>query len=173
MLRLVLSIFLIAALGMPSAQAVASKTPAAKLPTVAMQQLDGTPTTTEQWRGQPLVLNIWATWCPPCRKEMPSLQRLADTLAPDGIAVAALSIDEDANLVREFVLKYGIRFPVGIAASAGDASTALNARALPLTLYVAADGRIIERVLGERDWADERLVREIRTRLAPPVRTPR
>jgi thiol-disulfide isomerase/thioredoxin len=136
-----------------------------------MQRLDGTATTTAEWRGRPLVLNIWATWCPPCRSEMPSLQRLADRLEADGIGVAALSVDEDANLVREFVLKYGIRFPVAIATTPSQAMSALGAVALPLTLYVDAEGRIIERVIGQRDWADEALARDIRTRLARPLRT--
>jgi len=144
---------------------------AALLPVVAMQRLDGTATTTAEWRGRPLVLNIWATWCPPCRSEMPSLQRLADRLEADGIGVAALSVDEDANLVREFVLKYGIRFPVAIAAAPSQAMSALGAVALPLTLYVDAEGRIIERVMGQRDWADEALARDIRARLARPLRT--
>jgi thiol-disulfide isomerase/thioredoxin len=169
MLLRILVLCLLTLAGHPAA-AGKSAPGAVSLPVLALQRLDGTATTTAEWRGRPLVLNIWATWCPPCRSEMPSLQRLADRLEAAGIGVAALSVDEDANLVREFVLKYGIRFPVAIAAAPGAAMSALGAVALPLTVYVDADGRIIEHVLGQRDWADEALARDIRAKLAPALR---
>lgn len=169
MLRSLLTIVLLASFGLASAPVAAQRRASPDvLPDVAVLRLDGSTSSMVQWRGRPLVLNVWATWCPPCRKEMPSLQKLSDELAPEGIGVVALSIDDDINLVREFVLKYGIRFPVAIAASPANASSELGVQALPLTLYVTADGRIVSRVLGERDWSEEKLVKEIRARLAPP-----
>ncbi len=135
------------------------------LAVVPMTTLVGEAATTEAWMGEPLVLNIWATWCPPCRVEMPALDRLSGMLAPDGIRVAALSVDEDANLVREFVLKYELGLPIAIAESVDEAMKALGVMALPLTLYVDADGRIVDRYLGERDWADEAVAREVRKAL--------
>ncbi len=148
---------------------IAPAAAADRLPAIAMQRLDGTATTTAEWRGRPMVLNVWATWCAPCRSEMPALQRLADRLEGAGIGVAGLSVDQDANLVREFVLKYRIRFPIGIAAAPGEAMSALGAVGLPLTLYVDAEGRVVERVLGAREWDEEALVREIRKKLAPSL----
>lgn len=135
------------------------------MPAVALTQLDGTPMRATDWLGRPLVVNIWATWCPPCRTEMPSLQRLAALIEPSGARVVALSLDTDHNLVREFVLKYGIELPVAIATTPGTASEALGATALPLTLYVAADGRIVGRHFGQRDWGDESAVRDVKQRL--------
>ncbi|MDT3670054.1 MAG: TlpA disulfide reductase family protein [Aromatoleum sp.] len=135
------------------------------LPAVALTKLDGTPMRATDWLGRPLVVNIWATWCPPCRTEMPSLQRLSALIDPSGARVVALSLDTDPNLVREFVLKYGIELPVAIAMSPGAATEALGATALPLTLYVAADGRIVGRHFGQRDWAEESAVRDVRQRL--------
>jgi len=168
-LRLLCALWLLALGAQPAA--AADSAGGSSLAVLAIERLDGSVTSTADWRGRPLVLNIWATWCPPCRSEMPSLQRLADRLEAAGVGVVALSVDEDANLVREFVLKYGIRFPVAIAATPGQAISALGAAALPLTLYIDADGRIVERVLGQRDWADEALAREIREKLALPVRS--
>lgn len=141
-----------------------------RLPVVPLVNLDGTRGDIDMWLGRPLVLNIWATWCAPCRSEMPSLQRLEALVAPAGIRVVALSLDTDRNLVREFVLKYGLGFPVGIAAAPHEAGPLLGAAALPLTLYVDADGRIAGRHLGAREWSDAAAVQEVRRKLLPSAR---
>lgn len=135
------------------------------MPAVALTKLDGAPMRMTEWLGRPLVVNIWATWCPPCRTEMPSLQRLSALIEPSGAQVVALSLDTDHNLVREFVLKYGIELPVAIATAPRIATEALGATALPLTLYVTADGRVVGRHFGQRDWADESALRDVKQRL--------
>jgi len=127
-----------------------------------MVKLDGSPLSVAEWLGKPTVVNVWATWCPPCRTEMPSLQRLGEMLEPSGIRVVTLSVDTDQNLVREFVLKYGIKLPVGIATSPSQTMTSLAAMALPLTLYVGADGRILGQHFGQRDWAEDVAVNEVK-----------
>lgn len=139
----------------------------ARFPSIPLVNLDSTSTNSDQWRGKPSVINIWATWCPPCRTEMPSLQKLSELLQPEGIRVVALSIDNDQNLVREFVLKYGISMPVAIANSPNQAMGALKAFALPLTIYVGADGYVIDQYLGPRDWASDDVVRELKLKLLP------
>ncbi|WP_332671748.1 TlpA family protein disulfide reductase [Aromatoleum sp.] len=137
----------------------------ASMPAVPLTRLDGTAMRATDWLGRPLVVNIWATWCPPCRTEMPSLQRLSALIEPSGARVVALSLDTDLNLVREFVLKYGIALPIGVATTPGSATDALGATALPLTLYVAPDGRIVGRHFGQRNWAEESAVRDVKQRL--------
>ncbi|AYH42045.1 hypothetical protein CDA09_01375 [Azoarcus sp. DN11] len=135
------------------------------MPALSLTSLDGAAVRSQDWLGgRPTVVNIWATWCAPCRTEMPSLQRLETLLAPDGIRVLALSVDTDHNLVREFLLKYGIKLPVSIADSPSQTMSALGVVALPQTLYVGADGRILGSHLGQRDWADPATVREVRSR---------
>jgi hypothetical protein len=98
---------------------------------------------------------------------MPSLQKLSELLQPEGIRVVALSVDNDHNLVREFVLKYGISMRVAIASSPNQAMSAFNAFALPLTIYVGSDGRIMGQHLGPRDWASDDVVSELRHKLLP------
>lgn len=139
------------------------------IPAISMIRLDGSPLSVAEWLGKPTVVNVWATWCPPCRTEMPSLQRLGEMLEPAGIRVTALSVDNDQNLVREFALKYGIKLPIGIATSPSQAMTSLGAMALPLTLYVGADGRILGRHLGQRDWANDTVVQEVKQILFTPT----
>lgn len=144
------------------------------MPAIQLVRLDGSATSSDEWLGKPLVVNVWATWCPPCRTEMPSLVKLGKLLEPSGIGVVALSVDSDQNLVREFVLKYRIDLPVSIAAFPNQAMASLDAFALPLTLYVGADGRIVGRHVGQRDWAEESVARELRETLLAPsaARTP-
>lgn len=144
--------------------------PPRTLPPVPLVRLDGSPTTAAEWAGKPLIVNVWATWCPPCRGEMPSLQQLGDRVAREGIGVVALSLDTDHNLVREFVLKYRITLPVAIARTPGSAGASLGAEALPLTLYVDAGGRIVGRHLGPRDWNDDAVVGDVKRTLLPRPR---
>jgi len=102
--------------------------------------------------GKTLLINFWATWCAPCRNEMPDLQRLSDSLDRDRFAVIGISIDEDSNLVREFLLEYGIRFANYQDREQRLATGLLGIQALPATFIVAADGAILSRVTGERAW---------------------
>lgn len=164
--RTFVALALAALLSPPGAPTNAAEVPAL-MPALQLTNLEGTAIGSQDWlKGRPAVLNLWATWCAPCRTEMPSLQKLEALLAPDGIRVLALSIDTDHNLVREFVLKYGLTLPVSIAHSPSQTMAALGAVALPQTLYVGADGRILGSHLGQRDWADPATVRELRGRFA-------
>jgi len=96
-----------------------------------------------------LVLNIWAVWCPPCRDEMPSLQRLADA----GFHVTGLAVEEDAYLLDEFLRKYRIHFPV-IRIAREEAETRLAMREYPLTLLIDSNGQILARLTGAFEWDD-------------------
>lgn len=162
---LVLALAVMAAFFIPPLMPDEARSDDVELPTIPMVELDGAESTTDAWRGTPFVINIWATWCPPCREEMPSLERLGERLAADGIRVFALSVDEDQHLVREFMIRYGIDLPIGIAATPSEAMSALGVAGIPLTLYVDASGRIVGRYIGERDWADEAVVQEVREKL--------
>ncbi len=98
-----------------------------------------------------LVLNVWAVWCPPCREEMPSLQRLSARLDADRFQVAGLVVEEDPYLVREFLQRHGVRFPVYLLAMQ-DAIQKLDVQNYPLTLLIDGNGRILARITGALDW---------------------
>lgn len=74
-------------------------------------QLDGRATALSQLGGKVVILNFWATWCPPCVEEMPSLNRLHDKVAPLGAIVLGVSVDDDAAAYENFLREYHIRFP--------------------------------------------------------------
>lgn len=131
------------------------------LPPLALRETAGGPALLSEWADTPLVLNVWATWCGPCRKEMPALQALSERLAPKGIRVVALSVDDDVNLMREFLIKYGVTLPTPVAASASEAFRLLKAFALPVTFYVGRGGKILGLHTGARSWDDEAVVQEL------------
>ncbi|MBL8494887.1 MAG: TlpA family protein disulfide reductase [Rhodocyclaceae bacterium] len=104
-----------------------------------------------EFRGRPLVVNVWASWCGPCRAEMPSLERLSRNGA-ERVRVIGVSTDDDPNLAREFLLRTGVSFPNFQDLDQKLEREVFGAAAIPLTLVVDADGRVLERVLGARDW---------------------
>lgn len=102
-------------------------------------------------RGRPLVLNFWATWCPPCVKEMPDLDRFQRQFAARGWQVVGLAIDAPTP-VREFLARRPVSYPIGLAGLDG---TSLSRRlgneggALPFTAVFDTAGRVVQRKLGE------------------------
>lgn len=122
-----------------------------RLPALTIERLDGV-VDTVPGDGRALVINVWATWCPPCRAEMPSLQRLSDRLGSDRYAVVGISIDEDADFVAEYLRDVGVDFARHIDSTQAITRQVLGAVALPQTLLVDADGTVVARMVGEREW---------------------
>ncbi len=102
-------------------------------------------------RGRPLLLNFWASWCEPCRAEMPSLERLQQRHADDGLLVLAVNFRESDAAVRRFVEGTGLRLPV-LHDTDGAAARALGVRIFPTTVAVSRYGRAVFSVVGEADW---------------------
>lgn len=122
---------------------------------------EGTPLRLADWRGRPLLLNFWATWCAPCVREMPALDRFAAEQGPRGWAVLGLAVDNPAQ-VRQFLAKLPVRYPIAIA---GFPAVALSKElgntqgGLPFTVAFDRRGQPVWRHLGETTY--DRLVREL------------
>jgi thiol-disulfide isomerase/thioredoxin len=133
------------------------------LPEVQFQDAVGRERTLADWRGKTVLLNLWATWCLPCRKEMPSLDRLQAALGSDKFEVLALSVDRkglDASkrfLDETKVEKLGL-----YADSSARANSALRVIGLPATLLIDPEGREIGRLLGPAEWDSDDAKRLIR-----------
>jgi thiol-disulfide isomerase/thioredoxin len=132
----------------------------ADFPPLALPRLDDNPAAEARPPGRPALVVFWATWCPPCREEMPSLQRLSDAFGADRLAVVGVSVDDDANLAREFLLRHGIRFPILLDADR-EQSRRLQVPGFPTAVLVDGDGRIAAVIVGGRDWATEASVAEL------------
>jgi len=106
-----------------------------------------------EFRGESVVLNLWATWCAPCVREMPQLDRLKALLAGDGIRVLALSADRGgAPLIRKFYDVNGIRNLEVLSDADGAVLRDLRIRGLPTTVLIDAEGREVGRALGAAEW---------------------
>jgi len=114
-------------------------------------ELNGKPTRFATLRGRVVVLNFWATWCPPCVEEAPSLNRLHQKLAPQGGLVLGLSVDEDAAAYERFLRDHRIVFPTH-----RDPTKKIAARygtfMYPETYIIGGDGRIARKIIGPQNW---------------------
>jgi thiol-disulfide isomerase/thioredoxin len=125
--------------------------------------------TLADFRGQVVLLNLWATWCGPCVEEMPSLDRLQAELGGDSFAVLALSQDrQGAAVVKPFFDKLGLtRLPVFIDAK-GTLTRDLGARGLPTSFVLDRDGRLVGRLEGAAAWDAPEWVDHLRRIIAAP-----
>jgi peroxiredoxin len=118
-------------------------------PDFQLDNLDGQSVSLSDFRGKPVLVNFWATWCPPCRSEMPLIQNIfADKKwVGKGLVVLAIDIGESQATVREFVKKYGLTFPV-LLDSTQDVFFEYRARAIPTTFFIDRQGVIREIIIG-------------------------
>ena len=115
----------------------------------------------KELHGKIVVLNFWATWCGPCRHELPMLVEAEKEWAPKGVTFIALSLDapKDIPKIPEFLAQYKVTFPYWTGASADELDKFHMGNGVPDTAFVDQDGKIVARVLGEirREELDERL----------------
>lgn len=122
------------------------------VPGLLAPNLQGEPVRLADFRGRVLLLNFWATWCPPCRAEMPTLQALPEWFGADQVAVLALNYQEAGRTVRRFLEAGALNLPVALDAT-GDITRAWGVRAFPTTVLIDRQGQARQVVQGEVDWA--------------------
>lgn len=131
-------------------------------PPISLKTIGGQEVTLDAYRGRTVVVNFWATWCAPCVAEMPSLQRMRDKLAPKGIEVIAVNLQENAARIGPFVERLGITFPV-VRDHDGAVRTAWQVTVFPTSFVVGPDQRIVWVARGEIDWDDAHVQSQLRT----------
>ena len=134
----------------PSAPAVLFEAPDFTLST-----LSGASLSLAALRGKVVLLNFWATWCVPCRKEMPAIEALYQRYKDRGLEVLAVSLDKGStSVVEAFVKEVGVTYRVALDPSWATART-YGVRGLPTTFLIDRTGNVVLRELGERDWMEE------------------
>ena len=110
--------------------------------------------TIADYRGQVVLLNVWATWCGPCREEMPSIEALHQRYGPRGLKVVAVSIDDAGaeDAIRDFARQYGLTFELLHDAS-GDIQRIYQTTGVPETFVIGRDGIILRKQIGMTDWS--------------------
>jgi thiol-disulfide isomerase/thioredoxin len=120
------------------------------------------------FRGKFVLLNIWATWCVPCRKEMPTLDRLQGQLGGPNFEVVALSIDRGgADVVRKFYAEVGIQNMAARLDAAAEAPFKLGAVGLPTTLLINPQGQEIGRLIGPAEWDSPEMIGFLKSIVTP------
>jgi thiol-disulfide isomerase/thioredoxin len=121
------------------------------------------------FRGRPIVFNLWATWCTPCRQEMPTFERLQTLIGKSVLLVLPLSIDPQGTaVVAKFYQEVGLKDLGTYLDRSGKAASAVGVPGLPATLIIDREGREIGRKIGPADWFDPAIVAALRERLRLP-----
>ena len=135
------------------ASAQVSDWPAGQVvPPLQATDLNGKVWRLAELHGRAVLLNFWATWCEPCRAEMPALQQLAERWGPQRLLVLAINFMESADKAAKFVNTTGLKLPVLLDAN-GTAASDWAVRVFPTTILIAADGTPRQRVRGALEWA--------------------
>ncbi len=157
----------VAALKAASAQARTQPNTRGELPlsTISFRTRDGDSRSLADLPRSPMLLNVWATWCPPCREELPALDRLQQVFAAEDFKVVALSVDDGGlQAVEQFYRQIGVQ-ALEVYASGREALLPLNVTALPTTLLIDARGRERWRISGSLPWDREDVVALLRSEL--------
>lgn len=130
-------------------------------PDFDLLDIDGVGHRLSTYRGKVLIINFWATWCPPCREEMPSMQRAWEVLEQEDILMLAINVGEDEDTIFQFTANYPVEFPLLMDRDSAVVG-AWPVRGLPTTFVVDPQGHLAYRAVGGREWDDEVLLEQVR-----------
>lgn len=127
-----------------------------------LQGLNGPPRKLSEFRGKPLIINVWASWCGPCREEMASLDRLAWLEPARHFRIIGISTDDDPERARQWLAASNATINQFIDTRL-QMETMLGATRIPLTVLIDSDGRVVEKIYGAREWDSPQSLQLIRT----------
>lgn len=114
--------------------------------------------------GKILIVNFWATWCPPCVDEMPSLQAMASQLSPKGVVVLGVSVDRNEAIYKRFVQQQRLQFETARDPEA-NISAEFGTFKYPETYVINREGKVLQKHIGPRDWMDPEILKSIESLL--------
>ena len=131
-------------------------------PGFTLAQLPSGTLSLSEFKGHVVVLNFWATWCPPCVMETPSLEKFATEMKSDGVVVLGVSVDENENQLNQFIQQYHLSYPVGRDPSAALANS-YGTYKLPESYIIGRDGHVADKIIGATNWTDPRMIAYIKS----------
>ncbi len=131
-------------------------------PDFELKDLAGNAVKLSDYKGKVVFLNFWATWCPPCREEIPSIQALGNSLSGEKFKIIAVSLDRGSTAgLRDFTRDNNISFLV-LHDTEGSAAAKYKVVSIPTTFIVDKDGRVVKKYVGSRNWLDPAFTGELR-----------
>jgi peroxiredoxin len=134
-----------------------------RAPDFTLSSTDGTQVSLQQYQGKVVFLNFWATWCIPCREEMPALEKLHQTYQTQDLVILAIDLKESPEQVKAFFEKHALSF-ASVIDTDGTIFRAYSVTGMPTTYLIGRDGHILARGIGGRDWTKaeaHELIREL------------
>jgi peroxiredoxin len=133
-------------------------------PDFTLKNLAGQEVSLRDYRGQVVLINLWASWCPPCRSEMPSMQALYDRFDRDDFTILAVAAPnpprETRAKIEEFINDGGFTFPILLDTSHSVYST-YGSGSVPTSWIVGPEGKLVARLVGARDWNEDSIVKAL------------
>jgi peroxiredoxin len=148
-----LALLLVFALALPASAQSLKQWSGGATPALALSDTEGNAHGLADYRGKVVLVNFWATWCGPCREEMPSMEALRESLQGRPFAVLAVNVGEGARTARAFAQTMSLQFPLLLDQDT-KTTKAWGARILPASFVVGPDGKIRYSYLGAIDWTD-------------------
>ncbi len=134
-------------------------------PDLSLKDLNGKTVTLSKLKGKVVFLNFFATWCPPCREEMPSIEKLFKTVKNKSFVLLAVSVDKiEESRLKEFVKDGGYTFPV-LSDKESVSARAYGISSIPATYLIDKKGNIVKKIIGSRDWASQDAIKMINDEL--------
>ncbi len=150
-LALIILLIALPALAANTTGAITPLQQRANAPDFTLTDVDGKIHRLSDYRGKVVIVNFWATWCPPCREEMPSMQKAWETLREKDVVMLAINIGENEDTIFQFIANYPVDFPLLMDLD----STVIGnwpVKGLPTTFIVDTQGRLAYRAIGGREW---------------------
>lgn len=131
-------------------------------PVFELKDLEGKKVSLADFKGKVILLNFWATWCAPCKAEMPSIENLYKRFKDKGLIVIGVSVDNSETTVRSFVKEKGLTFPILLDKGKEVSFDDYGVIGLPVTFLIDKKGIIVDKVFGERQWDSEEAKEKIK-----------
>jgi cytochrome c biogenesis protein CcmG/thiol:disulfide interchange protein DsbE len=151
---------------LPNVAEIGGYSPDFTLPALDTGSSNLSPLHLREHRGHVVLVNFWATWCPPCIEEAPSLEAFSTKMRKLGVEVIGVSVDQDPEALKKFVSEHRLTFPIARDPDQ-TVSSRFGTRMFPETYILDRDGRVAEKIIGAKDWDDPLMVSFVENLASP------